>query len=87
MNHFEASARAVKVSGLVATLARFTSYRGSQVTAWELLEWSDASWQLLAFAAGVTAPSVKTRSAVVGRVSEAEALAFRANAERAGGVG
>lgn len=78
-NPFEHNSRAVKVVGILAAIDRFSAYRGSPVTARELLSFRDESWLLLAMIAGITPPSPTTRSLVIERVAERDAAVCAAN--------
>lgn len=80
------AARAAKVVGLLSSIDRFSAYRGSPVTARELLSFRDESWLLLAMIAGITPPSPLTRSWVVERLAERDAAVCAANEAARGRV-
>lgn len=71
--------REVKCRGIILALEKFSAYREEPVTARELVTWSDTSWELIAMCAGVTIPSMTTRSLVVERLSERDAAVLAAN--------
>lgn len=82
----EAENRAVKVEGLIGALERFSAYRGRPVLASELLTWNETSWLLAACMAGITPPSVETRSLVIRRLADRDAAVLSANEAARGRV-
>jgi hypothetical protein len=82
VNRFELEARASKLAGLEAGLAKFSAFLGRPIRAVDLLKWDDVTWAQLAFHSGEHIPSPTTRSALIERLADRDAAVLAANARR-----
>jgi hypothetical protein len=80
MSRFESANRAVKVEGICRALDRFSAHRGAPVRASDVIRWDDWSWEIFAWASGVTTPSVTTRTAVLDRLVARDEAVLASNA-------
>jgi hypothetical protein len=81
----EARARAVKVSGLILALQKFSAYVNRPVLARDVLGWRDESWNLLAMIADVNPPSIETRRLVLDELIKRDEAVAKHNAETRAG--
>ena len=81
-NAFKLAARATKAAGILRAMNAFSAYRGSPVTAREIIKWRAESWDLVAMIARVNPPSVETRSMVIDELCRRDALVAASNERR-----
>ena len=71
-----------KAAGILRALNQFGAYRGSPVTAREIIKWRAESWDLVAMIARVNPPSVETRSLVIDELCKRDAQIAEFNGAR-----